>query len=75
MLVAVFSALLFFLAYNFFFISPQFTFQISAHQGVVTVVAFLGAALISSRLASRLKEQVTALKTANSYNSIMQDLG
>lgn len=75
MLAAVFSALLFFLAYNFFFISPQFTFQISAHQGVVTVVAFLGAALISSRLASRLKEQVTALKTANSYNSIMQDLG
>ncbi|MDU6055524.1 MAG: ATP-binding protein, partial [Acinetobacter junii] len=75
MLAAAFSAILFFLAYNFFFISPQFTFQISAHQGIVTVVAFLGAALISSRLASRLKEQVTALKTANSYNSIMQDLG
>ena len=75
MLAAAFSAILFFLAYNFFFISPQFTFQISAHQGVVTVIAFLGAALISSRLASRLKEQVTALKTANSYNSIMQDLG
>ncbi|OTG91784.1 sensor histidine kinase [Acinetobacter sp. ANC 3813] len=75
MLAAAFSAILFFLAYNFFFISPQFTFEISAHQGVVTVVAFLGAALISSRLASRLKEQVNALKTANSYNSIMQDLG
>jgi two-component system sensor histidine kinase KdpD len=75
MLAATFSAILFFLAYNFFFIPPQFTFQISAHQGVVTVVAFLGAALISSQLASRLKEQVTALKMANSYNSIMQDLG
>jgi two-component system sensor histidine kinase KdpD len=75
MLAAVFSALLFFLAYNFFFISPKFTLQISAHQGVITVVAFLGAALISSRLASRLREQVTALKAANSYNSIMQDLG
>ena len=75
MFVAVLSALLFFLAYNFFFINPKFTLQISAHQGVVTVVAFLGAALISSRLASRLKEQVTALKAANSYNSIMQNLG
>ncbi|WP_314340553.1 sensor histidine kinase KdpD [Acinetobacter guillouiae] len=75
MLAAVFSALLFFLAYNFFFISPKFTLQISAHQGVITVVAFLGAALISSRLASRLREQVTALKAANTYNSIMQDLG
>ena len=40
MLAAVFSALLFFLAYNFFFISPKFTLQISAHQGVITVVAF-----------------------------------
>ena len=75
MLAAVFSAILFFLAYNFFFISPKFTLQISAHQGMITVVAFLGAALIASRLASRLKEQVTALKAANSYNSIMQDLG
>lgn len=75
MLAAALSAILFFLAYNFFFINPKFTLQISAHQGMITVVAFLGAALISSRLASRLKEQVTALKAANSYNSIMQDLG
>lgn len=74
MTVAVFSAILFFLAYNFFFISPKFTFQISAHQGVVTVIAFLAAALIASRLASRLREQVTALKIANRYNSTMQDL-
>ena len=49
--------------------------QISAHQGVITVVAFFAAALIASRLASRLREQVTALKAANSYNSVMQDLG
>ena len=75
MTAAVFSALIFFLAYNFFFISPKYTLQISAHQGVITVVAFLAAALIASRLASRLREQVTALKAANSYNSIMQDLG
>ncbi|WOE31551.1 MULTISPECIES: sensor histidine kinase KdpD [unclassified Acinetobacter] len=75
MFVAFFSAIVFFLAYNFFFISPKFTLQISAHQGVMTVMAFLAAALISSRLASRLKEQVTALKAANSYKSIMQDVG
>ena len=75
MLAAVFSAILFFLAYNFFFISPKFTLEISAHQGVITVLAFLGAALIASKLASKLKEQVTALKASNSYNSIMQELG
>ncbi len=75
MLAAVISALIFFLAYNYVFISPRFTLQISAHQGVVTVLAFLAAALIASRLASRLREQVVALKAANRYNSIMQDLG
>ena len=75
MIAAVCSALIFFLAYNFVFIAPRYTLQISAHQGVVTVVAFLAAALIASRLASRLREQVVALKAANRYNSIMQDLG
>ena len=75
MTAAACSAIIFFLAYNFFFIAPRYTFQISAHQGVITVVAFFAAALIASRLASRLREQVTALKAANSYNSIMQDLG
>ena len=75
MAAAACSAIIFFLAYNFFFISPKYTLQISAHQGVITVVAFLVAALIASRLASRLRGQVTALKAANGYNSIMQDLG
>jgi two-component system sensor histidine kinase KdpD len=32
MLAAAFSAMLFFLAYNFFFISPNLHLQISAHQ-------------------------------------------
>lgn len=75
MIVAVCSAIILFLAYNFVFIEPRFTLQISARQGVITVLAFLAAALIASRLASRLHEQVIALKAANRYNSIMQDLG
>lgn len=75
MAAAVCSAILFFLAYNFVFIEPRLTFQISAPQGVTTVVAFLAAALIASRLASQLREQVVALQTANRHNSIMQDLG
>ncbi|MBK0063404.1 MULTISPECIES: sensor histidine kinase [unclassified Acinetobacter] len=74
MLAAVITALLFFFAYNFFFIEPRFTFQISAHQGVVTVIAFLAAALISSRLASRLRQQVLSLRAANAYSSRMQDV-
>ncbi|RKG30876.1 sensor histidine kinase KdpD [Acinetobacter guerrae] len=74
MLTAVITAIVFFFSYNFFFIEPRFTFQISAHQGVVTVIAFLAAALIASRLASRLRQQVLSLRAANAYSSKMQDL-
>ena len=74
MLAAVITAMLFFFAYNFFFIEPRFTFQISAHQGVVTVIAYLAAALIASRLASRLRQQVLSLRAANAYSSRMQDV-
>lgn len=74
MLAAVVAALICFLAYNFFFIAPRFTLQISAHQGVVTVVAFFAAALIAGRLASQLRQQVLSLKAANAYTTVMQDL-
>ncbi|RDJ58934.1 histidine kinase [Acinetobacter baumannii] len=74
MLAAVVAALICFLAYNFFFIAPRYTFQISAHQGVVTVVAFFAAALIAGRLASQLRQQVLSLKAANAYTTVMQDL-
>ena len=44
MSVAVYSAVLCFLSYNFFFIHPRFTFYICARQGVATVVLFLAPA-------------------------------
>lgn len=72
---AVITAALSFLAYNFFFIEPRYTFYISAQHGVVTVVLFLAAALIAGRLASRLRMQVVALRAANSYTTAMQNLG
>lgn len=68
------SALLCFLAYNFFFIDPRFTFEISAQQGVVTVLVFLTAGLVAGRLASRLRLQVEALQAANQYGVIQQQL-
>ena len=74
MLASVVSALLCFFSYNFFFIEPRYTFQIAANQGVVTVMLFLFAALIASRLASRLRAQVVALRSANAYSAAMQQL-
>ena len=75
MTAAVVTAVLCFLAYDFFFIAPQFTFLISAPRGVATVMLFLAAALIAGRLASQLRRQVVALRAANAHAVAMQKLG
>lgn len=75
MTAAVVAALLSFLAYNFFFIEPRFTFNIGARQGVTTVFLFLVAALVAGRLASRLRMQVVALRASNAQATALQALG
>lgn len=75
MTAAVIAATLCFLAYNFFFIEPRYTFYIGAGQGVVTVLLFLAAALVAGRLASKLREQVVALRAANAHATALQSLG
>ncbi|MET0582945.1 MAG: sensor histidine kinase KdpD [Pseudoxanthomonas sp.] len=72
---AVATAVLCFLAYNFFFIEPRFTLHIGARQGVITVMLFLLAALVAGRLASRLRMQVVALRAANAHATALQELG
>lgn len=75
MATAVVTAVLCFLAYNLFFIEPRYTFLVSAHRGLATVLLFLAAALIAGRLASRLRMQVVALRAANTHATAMQNLG
>lgn len=72
---AMLAAVLCFLAYNFFFLDPRFTFFIGARQGVVTVLLFLLAAVVAGRLASRLRQQVLALRAANAHATALQALG
>lgn len=74
MAAAFVTAMLCFLAYDFFFIAPRFTFLISAPRGVATVLLFLAAALIAGRLASRLRMQVIALRAANTQATALQNL-
>jgi two-component system sensor histidine kinase KdpD len=69
------AAILCFLAYNYFFIDPRYTLAIGARQGVATVFLFLAAALVAGRLASRLREQVVALRAANARTTTLQVLG
>ena len=75
MQVAVFSSILCFLSYNFFFLEPRFTFEIQARQSLVTVLLFLAAALVAGRLAATLRLQVLALRAANIHAIVLQSLG
>ncbi|MBA2410582.1 MAG: DUF4118 domain-containing protein [Gammaproteobacteria bacterium] len=54
-----------FLAYNFFFIEPRWTFTIYETDQIVTVFFFLLMAIIGSQLASRLRAQLSALRATN----------
>lgn len=71
---AVLTAVLCFLAYNFFFIAPRYTFYIHATQGIATVLLFLAAALVAGRLAARLSMQVQALRAAHAHASTRREL-
>lgn len=75
MRAAMVAAVLCFLAYNFFFIDPRFTLLIGARQGAATVLLFLLAAIVAGRLASRLRQQVVALRAANAHATALQSLG
>jgi K+-sensing histidine kinase KdpD len=72
---AVLTALLCFLAYNYFFIEPRYTLYISARHGTTTVALFLAAGLLAGRLASRLAMQVRALGVVNRDARMRQELG
>lgn len=71
---AMATAVLCFLAYNYFFIHPRFTFEISAQQGLITVLVFLATGLIAGGLAAALKSQVIALTASNQHARTIQDL-
>jgi two-component system sensor histidine kinase KdpD len=72
--VAVYASLLCFLAYNFFFMEPRYTLYLSAGNGPVTVAMFLASALVCSRLASRLRQQLLLLRNANERAEALQRL-
>lgn len=55
------AAVLSFLAFNFFFIEPRFTFTVAAPQELLALMIFLVAAIATGGLAGRLHEQSEAL--------------
>lgn len=75
MSVAVYTAILCFLGYNFFFAPPRYTLAISSVDDVLAVTLFLVAALVCSRLATRLASQVEFLRGAHVQARALLTLG
>ncbi len=59
---AIATALLSFLAYNFFFIEPRYTFTVSEPHELFALVVFLFVAIVTGGLAGRLREQASAVQ-------------
>jgi len=75
MAVAVYTALLSFFGYNFFFTAPRYTLAIERPDDVLTVGLFLAVALVCSRLATRLSTQLDSLRQAQWRARALLDLG
>jgi len=75
MSVAVYTAILCFLGYNYFFAPPRYTLEISSFDDVLAVTLFLVAALVCSRLATRLASQVESLRGAHVQARALLTLG
>ena len=73
--VAVYTAVLCFFSYNFFFTEPRLTLRIANGSDVVAVSTYLVAALVCGQLAARLRSQVVALRAANEHTRALLVLG
>lgn len=73
--VALGTAVLCFLGWNFFFTEPHYTFWMVERGDIVSLTVFLLAALVTGRLASRLRRQVLQLRQANASTQALRALG
>jgi two-component system sensor histidine kinase KdpD len=67
--VGIITSLASSLAYNFFFIPPIHTFTIQDPQNIITVLVLLGVAVVSSQLASRVRDQALLAQRNAAQNS------
>ncbi|WP_158879841.1 sensor histidine kinase KdpD [Rhodanobacter sp. L36] len=75
MAVAVYTAILCFVGYNFFFAPPRYTLAIANADDVLAVTLFLVVALVCSRLATRLASQVESLRASHAQARALLALG
>src|SRR5215211_4564021 len=57
---AIYASVLSFLSYNFFFIEPLYTFQVTQPHELFALIVFLIVAIVTSALAGRVRDQARA---------------
>jgi two-component system sensor histidine kinase KdpD len=62
LLPSLYTAVLSFFCYNFFFTDPYYTFSVFQEQDLLTITFFLVVAVLTGNLAARLKRQVEAMR-------------
>ena len=62
---AIFASALSFLAYNFFFIEPLYTFTVAQPHELLALVIFLAVAVMTSALAGRVRDQARIAAVAH----------
>lgn len=62
-----------FLAHNFFYTSPRYSFTIQSAEDVVGIALFLVGALFTGTLAGRLRDQLSALRTSQKRTAMLYD--
>jgi two-component system sensor histidine kinase KdpD len=65
---ALWSALLSFLTYNFFFTEPRFTLFILHREDIIAALVLMLVALLTGQMAARLREKVNALELSIRWN-------
>ena len=61
---ALLASTLGFLAYNFFFTTPYYSFEVEQYESIVALIVFFISAIFTGTLASRLKAQVEGMRAA-----------
>jgi len=72
---AILTSVISFLAFNFLFTEPRYTFAITDTQNILTVVFFLIAAVVVSNMAARLRAQMQATKESARRTGNLYDFG
>jgi two-component system sensor histidine kinase KdpD len=67
----VFTGVVSALAYNFFFLPPQYTFTIQDPENLLTVMVFIAVAIVTSRLAARVRIQADLAERGSGQNAAL----